>query len=280
VNLYHLKYFIDAAKLNSITESAKLNFVSQSAITLAIKNLEYFLDCKLITHERKKFELTEEGHQLIKESEDAINHLLSLRKKITHNSNTTHEITIACTNSFAIKKIHEIGKIIKKQFPNIVLIMRMANSDIIKDWVKNKEVDFGIMIDDGKTQDFSTTILSKGVFRLVKSKKTTSNHEMQNEIFITRKNKIEVKHFFKLLKYKNKSIKPKTRQISSWQVIKSMVENGHGIGLIPDYLIDEQVDIVHELPKVPYELIFIMHKASIKNPTLSKIKSLLTKYLN
>ena len=42
-NVNHLKFFFDAASLGSVSKAAKKNYVSQSAISQGIKNLENVL---------------------------------------------------------------------------------------------------------------------------------------------------------------------------------------------------------------------------------------------
>ena len=60
-NLIYLKYFIDAAESNSVSESAKKNFVTQSCVSQGIKKLEQTLKVDLTMHLRNRFKLTEEG---------------------------------------------------------------------------------------------------------------------------------------------------------------------------------------------------------------------------
>ena len=40
INLIHLKFFCDAVVYESITEAAKMNYISQSAVSQAITKLE------------------------------------------------------------------------------------------------------------------------------------------------------------------------------------------------------------------------------------------------
>ena len=53
----YLKYFIDAAESNSVSESAKKNFVTQSCVSQGIKKLEQTLKVDLTMHLRNRFKL-------------------------------------------------------------------------------------------------------------------------------------------------------------------------------------------------------------------------------
>jgi len=61
LNLTYLKFFHDAALSGSVSESAKRNFVTQSAISQAISKLEEDLGVSLCQHKKQKFKLTEAG---------------------------------------------------------------------------------------------------------------------------------------------------------------------------------------------------------------------------
>ncbi len=66
MNLYHLKYFYDSARLGSLTKASQVNRVGQPAITKAIQNLESTLKKSLISHERNRFQLTEDGETVFR----------------------------------------------------------------------------------------------------------------------------------------------------------------------------------------------------------------------
>src|SRR4051812_28656761 len=61
MNLSHLKYFIDAAQEGGISQSARKNFVTQSAVSRAIASLESRLGVELVIHRQNHFQLTEAG---------------------------------------------------------------------------------------------------------------------------------------------------------------------------------------------------------------------------
>ena len=63
---YHLKYFVDAATALSVSEAARVNRVSSSAISQAIRSLESHFEMSLLDHAKKRFILTPEGRHLLK----------------------------------------------------------------------------------------------------------------------------------------------------------------------------------------------------------------------
>ena len=73
MNLNHLKAFYILGRVKSYTRAAELLFVTQSAVSHAIKKLEQSLDAELVTREGKRIGLSPAGKTLFK-SCDSIFH--------------------------------------------------------------------------------------------------------------------------------------------------------------------------------------------------------------
>lgn len=87
MNIQQLKYFLDAAKTLNFTRTAEKFYISQSAITQQIRNLEKELDVKLFERINRKLTLTDAGEifvgearALIDRTEEAIEKVQSVKK--------------------------------------------------------------------------------------------------------------------------------------------------------------------------------------------------------
>ena len=69
MDLYHLKTFFFLAKVKNFTQAAEHLFVTQSAVSHAIKKLETSLDTPLIKRQGKILDLTPAGHALFRSCE-------------------------------------------------------------------------------------------------------------------------------------------------------------------------------------------------------------------
>ena len=63
-----MQYFISIVKNNSFTEAAEENYISQSAISQAIKSLEDELGVELLKRSNRSFTLTSAGEYFYKQS--------------------------------------------------------------------------------------------------------------------------------------------------------------------------------------------------------------------
>ena len=70
VNLYYLKYFVDACDSGSLAKAAQLNLVSSSAISQSIKWLEDYYQVELIEHGKNKFIVTQIGEEVVKRTRE------------------------------------------------------------------------------------------------------------------------------------------------------------------------------------------------------------------
>lgn len=69
MDLYHLKTFFTLAKVKNFTRAAEQLFITQSAVSHAIKKLENSVDTPLIKRQGKALDLTPAGHSLFRSCE-------------------------------------------------------------------------------------------------------------------------------------------------------------------------------------------------------------------
>ena len=84
MNLKDLNYFYDLSKLQSFTEVARKNGVSQPSISYAIKRLEKEFHCQLLVHDpsHRTFKLTPQGDILLRHVKKALPEIQGAQKEI------------------------------------------------------------------------------------------------------------------------------------------------------------------------------------------------------
>ncbi len=237
MNFYKLRYFYDAARLRSVTESARVNFVTQSAVSQAIRGLEDELDTKLIRHGRNSFELTDGGQVALKECEVIFGAVENLKAKLTRAS---HDLTgilkIAATNSIAITILASTLKVIGKKHSQLSIQLKLGNSDQVKEHLRTQEAEIGFILEDDEMDELHSTLVTEGNFLLVGSPKVVAADKIE-KIIITRQNKVEIRHLRKKL---GKDIQVHM-EVFSWELIRQLCIEGTGVGYLPDYLIQEDL---------------------------------------
>lgn len=155
LNLIYLKYFCDAVKYGSISASARQNFVSQSAISQGISNLERSLGKELITHQKNRFKATQEGLTVYEKAKPVFNGVLELEDSLwAEEGSISGRIEFACTHSFALALLPHCLKMVKKEYPQLHINFRLGHTDLIKDLIKKGMIDFGIVLDNEDLSSF------------------------------------------------------------------------------------------------------------------------------
>lgn len=258
-NVTFLRYFLSAAQSKSISKAAKENFVSQSAISQAINKLETGLCKQLITHEQNRFQLTADGALLLEKSKQ----IFTIFSEIEDSFNETEgifkgKLSFACTHSFALSLLPPyLGKLSKASI-DIEPVLRFGHTGMIVDLVKKGDVDFGIVLDNEDFSSFHTKEIHRGEYRLYRAKKLL---ELSKNKFILSEERKEVsilrQHFL------DEGMEMSAcMEVSSWEVIASLAEQGLGIGFLPDYIVGKRALVEYEsaIPRIPYRILAIFSK--------------------
>lgn len=265
MNLYHLKYFYDSARLKSITKAAKANSVGQPAISKGIQNLESLLKKDLMMHERNRFQLTDDGETVFQYCQKIFNATDEMKDSLTNQKTLRGEVIFAWQSSMA--ECDFLTKALKQtndEYPDINLKLRLGRTDLVKKWVAAGNIDFGVVIENVNLAGLETKTLAKGFFVLVQSKNYFGN--WRKDGVLTVEGKPEVEQLQKTFK-KNYGYELKLKmEIGSWGVIKKFAMEGVGVGLVPDYMVQAELknkSLVLVEPKlfaVPYQMKLITNK--------------------
>ncbi len=258
LNLVYLKYFCDAVRSNGISTAAKLNHVSQSAVSQGISKLEASLDCMLITHQPNRFKVTGEGKQLFARARHIFNEIELTEDFLSGN---TGHITFGCTHSFGLACLPYYLKLAKTHLPHLKIKFRLGHYFNIKEWIRNGSIDFGFLIDNDDLSFFDQHPIHKGAHRLFISKEVKDATSLP--FLLDSEERIETN----LLKASYRKIHgkelPVSMEISSWSVIVKLVEEGLGIGLCPDYVAHSNqklTPVFEELNPMEYTLYALFEK--------------------
>lgn len=181
INFELYKFFYLAAKSKSFTVAAEKLFVSQSAVSQAVRNLEEKLGSQLFIRNSRSIKLTNEGELLLTHIEQAYNLIKTAESKLSQIKNLScGEIRIGASDT--VCKYHLIPCIesFNKKHHGIKIHLVNRTSSQILDILKNGLIDFGIVTlpvkDKGiEVDDFlkvEDIFVASGKFIHLKNKKT------------------------------------------------------------------------------------------------------------
>lgn len=237
MNIDHLKYFYDATKSLSLKKAATLNNISPGAVSQAIIKLEQVLNVKLLHHSKNSFQITEHGQRLYELCPKVLASIHDLHSKMDESTNPyAGKIYFGTQQSIASTFLPGALRLFNESCPLIEVNFTLGHSTQIKDLLDHQELDFAISMDNLDYENHPKIPIFTGEFVLISKTKIPKNK--RKEFLVTGETN-ETKRLKTLYEAKFAETLPIKMKIDSWGVIKKMALEGHGIGFIPDYLLQE-----------------------------------------
>lgn len=261
LNLNNLKYFYDAVETESISESARRNFITQSAVSQGIQKLEKALGLSLITHQRNCFKLTSEGQNIFSLTQQIFRTLKTMTDVAQdHVDIVSGQINITCTQSIAMNLIATILQKLKKDYPQMSIQMKIGKMENISLMLRRGLMDLGVVVESEICDQFDKNVVRKGFFNVYKKKGLKG--DIRQGVYVDHCHGLYVD---KLQNNFRKSFKKELiilQELDSWQVLAKCVENGIGHCFLPDFIVANNPAIIacDSITPIPYRIVAIYPK--------------------
>lgn len=256
MNLRDLEYFNCLCKTKNFTETAKLLYVSQPSVTMALHRLEKELNTKLIIrdHSLTKFSLTEAGKILEK-------HVLNILSELNE---TKFEISKAAGRKIKLGVPPIIGAYFFPAFMELLVKNGVAEnielvetgSAAMKKLVLADKVDMALIgsLSPIKSREMNAAILKTDEFmvcmsknHIISKKEKLDFKDIANEKFIVLGDAYIHNEVLKNLFLKNGTSLNNFYSTDEIQTAKSLISSGLGIGLMINMAV-KNVDIIKKVP--------------------------------
>lgn len=148
-------YFREVCRCNNITKASKTLFVSQPAISSAIKELEHEFGVQLFHRNNNKLVLTPEGAFFYDQVQSILDSTDKLQEKMKDLGNNHNKIKIGVPPMIGIFLFPKIFNSFKSKYPKIQFEILESGSLEIRHYVMDDLVDLAIgIIDDEMTSQF------------------------------------------------------------------------------------------------------------------------------
>ena len=141
-----LIYFIACAETNSFTKTSKLYFVSQPAISTAIKNLEKELGCELFIRNNNELTLTNAGKYLYRIARPIVSLFKNINSQMEDYLMTNSTIKIGIPPMLGGFIFAPIFQAFTQKYPNVFLRMTELASHANQKAVINDEIDVALTV--------------------------------------------------------------------------------------------------------------------------------------
>lgn len=251
--LQQLKGFCLTVQNGSISKAAEKMGLNQSTVTLQIQSIERDLETQLFDRNKKRIKLNEQGKIFYEMVSCHINGIDSLYKEFLNKKNTpVNQINMAVHHVAISHLLPPLIKKFQEQNPKVVIsIKNIAADDAIKR-LEQDEVDLILYPNIDPPKEFHSSVCFSYNPVLIMHKDhplaKKSNIKLQD---ISTCNTIRIdKKLISLPLFEDifKEFGFKTNidfENGSWEIIKSFVKAGIGVGFISDlYINDDDRDLV------------------------------------
>lgn len=168
VTLRQLRAFVAVARSGSFTLAAESLFVTQSALSGLIKELENTLGLRLINRSTRRLQLSDAGRGLYPQVDKILHDLDGLLDEVVNlKSLKTGLVRIAAPQLMASTLLPEVMAAYGRQHPGIRIELLDCLVESVMSRVFSGEVDFGIGPERDPNSDITATALFEGPFMAV-----------------------------------------------------------------------------------------------------------------
>lgn len=170
INLFFLKTFITLARTKSFRETARLNSISQSAISQQIKSLEGKIGCCLVERSSNKVNLTPSGEVFAGYAENILDlyddALLNVRNQVNTISGL---IKVATIYSIGLYRLQPIIRTFLRKYPNVSVQLEYYHNTAIYERITNWDFDFGFVAFPKKSEGLDVRLFAEDPLVLIQS---------------------------------------------------------------------------------------------------------------
>lgn len=146
MNIHTLKVFCDVIDTCSFSETAQLNFVTQSAVSQQINALEKKYDDPLFIRGKGRFDLTPIGKILYNKSKDILRTYQSIDSEIMMSRNVVSgKIKISTIYSIGLHELPPIIKLFMLEYKHVNIHLEYSRMNKVIQDVSSGSVDLGIV---------------------------------------------------------------------------------------------------------------------------------------
>lgn len=165
-----LRTFLEVSRTRHFGRAAESLYLTQSAVSFRIRQLETQLGTSLFTRHRNNIRLTAAGERLVPYAESLMNTWLQAKKEISHASQHT-ELSIGATASLWESYLTNWLEVLYNQHDELRLEARVSTRQSLVKQLHSRELDLLIAIEPPKMDELESTIIGSIQLQLMASQK-------------------------------------------------------------------------------------------------------------
>ena len=293
MEIRQLKYFMAVAEFKSFTKATKKLYVSQPALTKAIRSLESELEVPLLIYNNKSMELTSYGELLYAYCRPLVIQFEEIKNSIRGQSSLQSGLLrLGLPPLIGTLVVPQIIESFIAAHPGIRLEIRQGNAIEIQNMVRDNIFDAGFTIYPIMASDFDIIDVMQGPQAIIISrenplaeKDTAKLWDLREETFILLDKKY-MSYEQIIAACRRENFYPNiSMELSSWDLVMHMVERNLGIGILPRPIVEaypsDSIKCIEiESSIEPWQVALITKQTKIEPPAVTCFKTHVRKILS
>lgn len=294
MQIENFKIFADLVETKSFSKAAKLNGITQSAVSQQARSMERNFKTLMIDRSQKQFNLTREGQRIY----DAAKEILHVYEKLQSELQEMKKVisgTIRISTIYSIG-LHELPPYIKKflhDYPSVNVRIEYRRSNLVYEDILHNSVDFGLVAFPQKLRQIENIAFRNDRLVLI----THPNHALAKctevelktlagQKFIGFDPDIPTRKAVDQIFRDNKLEITPVMEFDNIETVKRAVEIDHGIAIVPQATVLQEMR-QGTLVAVPFKskeftrpLAILHRKGRVLTPAMKKFVETLTTEAN
>ena len=290
MQIENFKIFADLVETKSFSKAAKLNGITQSAVSQQARSMERNFKTLMVDRSQKQFNLTREGQRIYEASKE----ILHVYEKLASELQEMKKVisgTIRLSTIYSIG-LHELPPYIKRflqEFPSVNVRIEYRRSNLVYEDILHNAVDFGLVAFPQKTRQIEMLPFRNDRLVLI----THPNHALAKatevdlktltgQKFIGFDPDIPTRKAVDLIFRDNKLEITPVMEFDNIETVKRAVEIDHGIAIVPQATVQQEVK-QGTLVAIPFKgkeftrpLSILFRKGRVLTPAMKKFIETLT----
>ncbi len=290
MHIENFKIFSDLVETESFSRAAKLNGITQSAVSQQLRAMEKFFSILIVDRSQKQFRLTREGQKLYESAReilylyDKLNSELQEMKKVI--SGTIH---ISTVYSIGLHELPPYVKAFLSKYPDVNIRVEYRRANNVYEDILTNSIELGLVAYPQKHKQLEFLPFHDDVLILVVSpehqladKKEVTLEEIAAQKFIGFEPDIPTrKATDKIFREANIEMEP-VMEFDNVETVKRAVEINAGIAILPQTTVTREetqglLKVINFKDKVYKRPLALIHrKGRVLTPAMKKLINLLT----
>lgn len=290
MNIQNFKIFSDLVESESFSRAAKLNGITQSAVSQQLRAMEKTFNVLIVDRSQKRFRLTREGEKLHKSAQEilqlynTLNIELQEMKKII--SGTIH---ISTVYSIGLHGLPPYIKAFLTKFPKVNIRVEYRRANMVYEDVLSNIIDLGLVAYPQKHKQLEILPFADDVLVIIVSpnhpfanKSSVDIKELADQKFVGFEPDIPTRKATDLIFKEAKIEVDPVMEFDNVETVKRAVEINAGIAIVPRTTVDHELSqgllkVVEFKDRVYKRPLALIHrKGRILTPAMRKLIELLT----